>query len=79
VDKKISESILQQKWPRNNFDIEKYPYNSHLLAYNKEMDWLVSANSLIASEVEELSSPTCLKYGMMKRKPYLWFQYAQKT
>lgn len=42
------------------------------------MDWLVWANSFIASEVEELSSPTCLKDEMMKRKPYLWFQYAQK-
>jgi hypothetical protein len=38
VGKKINESILQQKWPRNNFDIEKNPYNSHLLAYSREMD-----------------------------------------
>jgi hypothetical protein len=36
--KKISESILQQKWPRNNFDAKENAYKLFAFAYKKEMD-----------------------------------------
>jgi hypothetical protein len=38
VDKKISESILKQKWPKKYYNIEDNPYKLHVLAYSREMD-----------------------------------------
>jgi len=35
---KKKESILQQKWPRNNSIVEDNAYKSHAFAYIKEMD-----------------------------------------
>jgi hypothetical protein len=47
VPKKISDSIFKRKWPRNESNIEDYPYETLAFAYNKEMDQLVEANTTI--------------------------------
>jgi len=36
--KKIGDSILKKKWPRNNLDIKDDPYETLIFTYNKEMD-----------------------------------------
>jgi hypothetical protein len=35
---KISDSILEKKWPRNKSNIEDDPYEAPTFAYSKEMD-----------------------------------------
>jgi hypothetical protein len=37
VEKKINESILQQKWPKIYFDIKNDAYELFAFAYNREM------------------------------------------
>jgi hypothetical protein len=36
--KKIRDSILEKKWPRNDWDVKDDPYETPKLAYNREMD-----------------------------------------
>ncbi len=48
---------MLQKWSRNAFDIEDYAYKTPIFNYNKELDVLVSANSITISDVEEENSP----------------------
>jgi hypothetical protein len=57
VDRRICESILLQKWPRNFFDVEDDAYKTPILAYNRELDILVSVSSITRSDVEKESSP----------------------
>jgi hypothetical protein len=45
--------------------IEDDAYETPILIYNKELDVLVSANSIIRSDVEEESSPPYSKDAMM--------------
>ncbi len=52
VSKKKNDSILEKRWPRNDTNIENDPYQTHALAYNREMDQLVRAN-IVSNEVDE--------------------------
>jgi hypothetical protein len=61
TNRKINQSILQQKWPRINTYIKDDPYEMFILAYNKEMDQLMPTNSFTTSEEEEFNSSTCPK------------------
>ncbi len=63
---KIIKLILQQKWPRNNYDTKYDPQESLVLVSNKEMDQFVLTNSFIAIDMEEPNSPTCLEDKMME-------------
>ncbi len=65
MPKKISDSIFKKKWPKNESNIEDYPYETLAFAYNKEMDQLVEANT-IASKVEEEDSTTCVDAKMIE-------------
>jgi len=47
VDKKINESILLRKWPRNASNVKDNAYETHKFAYNKELDILVLVNKLL--------------------------------
>jgi hypothetical protein len=40
MPQKISDSILEKKWPRNALDAKDNPYEAPTLAYNKEMGQL---------------------------------------
>ncbi len=62
---KISNSILEKKWPRNELDEEDDPYEALALAYNKEKDPLVKANTN-TNEVEKEDSTTCTNAKMME-------------
>lgn len=66
ANRNINKSILQQKWPKINTDIEDDPYEMLVFAYNKEMDQLMLTNSFTTSEGEEFKSPTCPKQGMIE-------------
>jgi hypothetical protein len=57
ADKKISKSILLQKWPKNTFDAKDDAYETPIFVYNKELDVLVSANSITRNDVKEENSP----------------------
>jgi hypothetical protein len=63
--KKINDSILKNNWPKNSVDAEDDPHEAPVVAYNKEMDQLVEANT-INSEVEEEDCETCPNGGMTK-------------
>jgi hypothetical protein len=52
VSKKINDSILEKRWPRNDTDVKDDPYETPTLVYNREMNQLVVAN-IINSEVEK--------------------------
>ncbi len=52
VSRKINDSILEKRWPRNDTDVEDDPYETPTLVYNREMDQLVVAN-IVNNEVEE--------------------------
>jgi hypothetical protein len=49
---KVSKSILEKKWPRNDSNVKDAPYEATIFVYNKEMDHLVEANT-ISSKVKE--------------------------
>ncbi len=57
VDKRMNKSILLRKWPRNSSDVVNDAYETPILAYNRELDVFVLANSITISNVEEESSP----------------------
>jgi hypothetical protein len=37
VPQKVSKSILEKKWPRNDSNVKDDPYEATIFAYNKEM------------------------------------------
>jgi hypothetical protein len=41
--KKINDSVLKKKWPKNDLNVEDDPYETLILAYNKEMNQLAMA------------------------------------
>jgi hypothetical protein len=47
VPKKISNSILENKWPRNELELGDNPYEAPTLAYSKEIDYLVEEEDSI--------------------------------
>jgi hypothetical protein len=57
VERKISESILLLKWPKNVFDTKDDAYETTIFTYNRELDLLISASNITKSDVEEESSP----------------------
>jgi hypothetical protein len=63
--KKISNSILEKKWPRSNSNVKDDPYEALVLAYSREMDQLVEANT-ISNEVEEEDFVVCPNGEMTK-------------
>jgi len=46
ASRKIRDSILKKRWPRNDTDEEDDPHKTSALAYNREMDQLVVANTV---------------------------------
>ncbi len=63
--KKINNSILEKKQPRNESNEKDDPYETPTLAYNMEMDQLVEANTN-TSQVEEEDSTTCTNVKLTK-------------
>jgi hypothetical protein len=53
---RISELILLQKWSKNAFNAKDDASETPILVYNRKLDVLVLANSIIRSNVEEESS-----------------------
>jgi hypothetical protein len=68
VDRRINELILLQKWLNNAFNTKDDALKTPILVYNRELDVLVSTNSIIKSNVEEESSLPYLKDAMMDLK-----------
>jgi hypothetical protein len=58
TSKKINDSILERKLPKNNSNIKDDPYETLVLVYNMEMDQLMEANT-ISNKVEEKNFTTC--------------------
>jgi len=56
---------IKKKWPKNNSNIEEYPYEATVLAYNREMDQPVEINT-ITCEVEEDDFGACPDEGKME-------------
>jgi hypothetical protein len=52
VPKKISNSILEKIWPKNDTNVKDEPYEAPIFAYSREMDQLMEANT-ISNKVEE--------------------------
>ncbi len=63
--KKINDSIFFFKWPRNESNAKDDLYETSTFAYNREMDQLVEANTII-NEVEEEDSIECVNVKMME-------------
>jgi Leucine-rich repeat (LRR) protein len=59
---------LLRKWLRNVFHVEDGAYETPIFAYSRELDVLVSANSITRSDLEEESSPPYSKNVMMDSK-----------
>jgi hypothetical protein len=38
--KKINDSILEEKWPKNNLNVRDYPYDTLVFTYSRKMDQL---------------------------------------
>ncbi len=62
---KISDSLLEKNWPRNNVNANNDPYEAPVLPYIKEMDQLVEANT-INSKVKKEDYETCPNGKMTK-------------
>jgi hypothetical protein len=62
---KINDSILKKNWPKNDANAKDDPHEALVVAYNREMDQLMEANT-ISSEVEEEDCETCPNGGMTK-------------
>ncbi len=58
MPKKISNSILENKWPRNDSNVKDDPYKALVFTYSRELDQLVEANT-ISNEVEEEDFVVC--------------------
>jgi hypothetical protein len=56
MSKKINHSVLEKRWPRHDTNAENDPYETPTLAYNREMDQLVVANT-VNNEMEEENIP----------------------
>ncbi len=65
MPKKINNSILEKKWPRNESYVEDNPYEAPTFTYNNEMDQLVETNT-ITNEVEDEDSIACADARMTK-------------
>jgi hypothetical protein len=52
VSRKIRDSILEKRWPRNDFDEKDDPYKIPTFTFNREMDQLVVAN-IVNNEMDE--------------------------
>jgi hypothetical protein len=65
VPKKIIDSILKKKWPKNNLYVEDDPYKALVFTYSKEMDQLVEV-STNTSEVEEKDFRACINGKLIK-------------
>jgi hypothetical protein len=46
TSRKINNSILKKRWPKNNTDAKDDPYQTPTLSYNREMDQLMVANTI---------------------------------
>jgi len=46
TSRKISDLVLEKKWPKNDINAEDDPYKTPTLAYNREMDQLMVANTI---------------------------------
>jgi hypothetical protein len=57
---------LLQKWLKDASDVEDDAYKTLVLAYNRELDLLVSAKSIIRSDMEK--SPPYLEDVMINSK-----------
>jgi hypothetical protein len=64
----MNQLILLRKWPKNAFDAENDAYETPILAYNRELDVLVSAKSITKCDVEEESSSPYSKDVMTNSK-----------
>jgi len=53
ASRKINNLVLEKRWPRNNTDVKDDPYETHTLAYNREMDQLVVTNTFNKKVEEE--------------------------
>jgi hypothetical protein len=52
----MNDSILEKRLPKDNTDVKDDPYKTPTLAYNREMDQLVVANTInIKVEEENIS------------------------
>lgn len=56
---------MLQKWLRNIFEAEDDEYETLILAYNRELDLLVSTCSITRINVEEKNSPPYPKNVVM--------------
>jgi len=61
VERRISKSILLQKWPRNASNAKDDAYETKVFTYNRELDVLIWANFITRIDVEEESSPPYIK------------------
>lgn len=64
----ISKSILFWKWWKNVENVENDAYETPIFAYNRKLDFLILANNITKSDVEEESSPPSLKDAMTNSK-----------
>ncbi len=46
TSRKINDSVLEKRWPRNDTNAKDDPYKTLALVYNREMDQLMVANLL---------------------------------
>jgi hypothetical protein len=53
---------------KNTCDVENDAYKTPIFAYNRELDLLVSTNSITRSDVEKESSPPNPEDAMMNSK-----------
>ncbi len=51
----MNDSILEKRLPKDNTDVKDDPYKTPTLAYNREMDQLVVANTINKVEEENIS------------------------
>jgi hypothetical protein len=62
---KKNDPIFFFKWPINYLNAKDDPYEAPILAYNREIDQLMEANT-ISSEVDEEDFATCPNGEMME-------------
>ncbi len=65
IEKRISESILLWKWPRNTSDIEDNAYKTPIFAYSKKLEFLILVSCITKSDVEEENFPPYPEDAMM--------------
>jgi hypothetical protein len=65
VGRRISESILLQKWQKNASNVEDDAYETLIFAYNKELDLPILTGCITKRYVEKEGSPPYLKDFVM--------------